>query len=568
VRSVFAVAAFALVLACTPGTSGSRAVAGGLAGYQPSAPSRPGGTAVLADFEYPATLDPLTAQTDLELRLGALAFAPLWGLGPGLQAYPDLAREVPTPANGRVRVAADRRSMTVDVRLVPGLRWSDGQPLTADDVIFTWQALADPATHGAAAGFDRIQRMDRRSATEVVWTLDGVDPAYLTLGAGLFVMPAHRLRSVAHAAWSRDAFFQRPDVVSGPFAALEAVPNDHIVFAANPHYADGRSASGAYGGAAPFTHAPYLQRVVFEAQPSKDAELDVLHAQTADVGFHLLPADLQELQGTPGLKTSAATGLRDEFLNPNHGASRPGGPAPPRMSDPSVLQALEMALDRGALVRGLLAGTGRPARGLFPRALADFASGVALPSGRDLEGAKRLLDAAGWAAGSDGVRAKGGRRLSFGLVGICSRDGLAQELDLIRRQWLDVGAAVTVGCDQHDAFLQRGASGAFDMTVYSNQWAPDPSAWAAVGLSGAAGNWNRCQDRPLDAALTRGGSTLDLAARRAAYREAETDWLRSGCTIPLFEQPEALAISSSLRNFAVNPVGDTWNAADWWVTSS
>src|SRR6266699_2393046 len=142
------------------------------AAYRGAPPPRLGGTAVLTDFEYPQALSPLTAQTDLELRLAQLLFAPLWGLDPQLRPYPDLASRVPTPANGGARVSGDRRTTTVDVRLVPGLRWSDGQPLTADDVIFTWRALADPAVAAVRPdGFERIRAMDRRSATEVVWTL-------------------------------------------------------------------------------------------------------------------------------------------------------------------------------------------------------------------------------------------------------------------------------------------------------------------------------------------------------------------------------------------------------------
>src|SRR5947207_1913138 len=142
--------------ACTATGRPPAAPTAGPAAYRPSAPPRPGGTAVLTDFEYPRTLDPLTARTDLELRLGALLFAPLWGLDPGLQPYPDLVRQVPTPENGGVRVAPGGRSTAVDVQLVPGLRWSDGQPLTADDVIFTWRALAARPAAARPPGFDRI----------------------------------------------------------------------------------------------------------------------------------------------------------------------------------------------------------------------------------------------------------------------------------------------------------------------------------------------------------------------------------------------------------------------------
>src|SRR5262249_60524153 len=139
-----------------------------------------------------------------------------------------------------------------------------------------------------------------------------------------------------------------------------------------------------------------------------------------------------------------------------------------------------------------VAGAGLPARGVYPRALVRFATGEALREAADVDGARRLLESAGWVVGPDGVRVKSGRRLEFSLIGICGRPGLEHELDRLRRQWLPLGAAPTTGCQGRDAFFQLSAQGAFDMTLTSNDWAPDPSAWAAVAVSGRTGNWNRC----------------------------------------------------------------------------
>jgi len=263
------------------------------------------------------------------------------------------------------------------------------------------------------------------------------------------------------------------------------------------------------------------------------------------------------------------TGLRDEFLNPNHAVNHATGRAPPWLDDPAVLEALDRALDRAALVRDVVAGAGLPARGVYPRGLASFATRPELPEGGDVEGARRLLDSAGWTVGPDGVRVKSGRRLEFSLIGICARPGLDHELDRLRRQWLPLGAAPTTGCRGREEFFQLSAQGAFDMTLTSNQWAPDPSAWAAVAVGGRAANWNRCQDPALDAAFAAGEATLAVDARRSAYRNAEREWLRYHCTIPLFEVPEVREVSTRLRNFAPNPAApDTWNAADWWLASA
>ncbi len=115
------------------------------------------------------------------------------------------------------------------------------------------------------------------------------------------------------------------------------------------------------------------------------------------------------------------------------------------------------------------------------------------------------------------------------------------------------------------------------MSLYSNSWEPDPSAWAPFAISSAVPgpanpggrNWSRCQDSRLDQGFAAGESTLDPARRRTAYLDAAAEWQRYGCTIPLFEWPSVVQVTSRLHNFAPNPTlaMDTWNAADWWLSA-
>ena len=572
--------------------------------YQPSTPAHRGGTVVFSDYEFPDTLNILSAAAETDLRAAGLLFAPLWGLDSGLRPYPDLAREVPTLENGDVKLGADGKTMSVTVKLVPGLRWSDGQPITADDVIFTWKAICDPATQVAATdGFDHVVSMDRKSDTEVVWNFGptpkgtcgssadsptGVYGPYLQMGPVMWLMPSHRLRSIPHEQWASDAFFTKPDAVSGPFTVSEVVPDDRITFAPNPHYKDGRSESTAYTGhAGLFTHAPYVDKVVYRIYPSKDAMLAGLRAGESDLGLHLGPEDLHNLQGFSGSGPVVYTGLRDEFLNPNHDVNTETKQPPPWVTpqgdDRPVLAALDLAADRPAIVKDGLGGAARATRALYPSAMRDWAQGAPAGAGRDLAGARKLLDGDGWKPGSDGVRVKDGRRLAFTLLGVCSTPVVATELDHLKQEWAELGAAVKTDCRKRSQFfaaLRDGgtnATGAFDMTVYSNTWAPDPGSWAPVGLSTAiptadapgGENWNRCRDPQLDQDLRVGGASLDPAKRRSAYAAAEREWLDYRCTIPLFEWPSIDQVSTKLRNFAPNAgFGmDVWNAADWWLAS-
>jgi len=534
-------AALLITIACNPFPNPGPPPASQLpSAYHPTRPAHRGGTLVLGDWEFPQTLDVYAAATDADFRAAALTSSPLWGLDSGLQPYPDLVREVPTLENGDVKVAADG-SMTVDVKLLPGLRWSDGEPLTAGDLIYTWQAHA--------AAFDRIRSMDRKSDTEVVWSFSAVYAPYLQIGPQFWVEPQHRPH--------------QPDVVSGPFMVSAQTAGQSITYVANPHYPDGRQ--GYFG------HAPYLDRIVYRAYPSKTALLAGLRSGESDLGFNLGTDDLHDLQGIGGSEPLVFRGLRTEFLNPNHAANTATGKAPPWVTpggdDRRLLDALDRGADREALVLSALGGYGKPSRALFPSAMRGWSDQSGPGPGRDLEGARRLLDDDGWKPGADGVRVKDGQRLEFQLVAACSTLAANRELAILKQQWQELGAAVDTGCRARTAFFgTTNPSGGFDMTVYSNAWVPDPSAWSAFGESGA--NWNRCRDPELDRALAAGETTLDAGKRQAAYLSLQREWLAYHCTMTLFEWPEVRQVAATLHNYV--PSGgsdvDVWNAADWWLS--
>ena len=575
------------------------------ADYHPQPPAHRGGTVVVSDWEFPDTLNMLSAAAETDLRAASLMFSPLWGQDSGLEPYPDLAREVPTVENGDVKLGADGKTMSVDVKLVPGLRWSDGQPITADDVIFTWQAICDPEVAAASTtGFDHIQSMDKKSDTEVVWNLgpapkgycgsptaitSGIYAPYLLLGPVMWLLPEHRLRGVRHSDWANDRYFVSPDVVSGPFKVKEVVADDRITLDANPAYAEGRSRAGAYAGKPRLnlTHAPYLDRIVYKVYSSKEDMIAGLKAAETDVGFHLDTTDLHDLSGIGTSTPITYSGLQDEFLNPNHGVNRETKQNPPWVTsagdDSKLLQALSMAVDRDAIVHDVMDNAALPSRGLYPRALRAYADPSLQPVRHNVEAAKKLLDDDGWKAGDGGVRVKDGRRLEFTLLTLCNNTQRAREQEMLKEEWATVGASVKVDCKKRGVFLASyrdggtNATGAFDMSLYSNTWQPDPSSWAPFAVStqipddAAPGgqNWNRCRSPDLDRDFAAGESGLASDARRRAYLAAQRDWLSYHCTIPIFEQPQIRQVSNKLHNFTPNPSisMDVWNAADWWIST-
>ena len=547
-----------LVIACqaSPGTAGG--IPPGPGTYSPQAAAVLGGTLVLADWEAPATLDPIHATTSNELRLASLLFSPLWGLDPRLRPYPDLLREMPSVADGDVRAAADGLTMTVDLKLRQGLRWSDGAPITADDLIFTVDSIcAAPVPAGGAAGFDHIASQERRSETEVVWHFgprprgscglaedlpSGLYPAFELLGPRVRLLPVHRLGALPVPAWGAALFFQHPDATSGPFAYRGGVPGSLVDLVANPHYADGGST---------FRHPPALAGVSYRFYNGKAAMIAGLVGGEADVGFHLLPGDVGELKGTPAALTIITPTLQGEFLNPNHTVNTATGRPPPWVADPEILRALDEAIDRPALNAAAFGGVASITPGLFPAAMTGY--GTAVAPRRDLADARRIL---------------AGRKPAFTLLTVCDSAPRQLEAAELVRQWAEAGAQVTAACTPRAEFFAGdgpNAGGAFDMSLYSSGWAPDPAAWAP--LATGPGNWNRCQDPLLAEDFAAGAATLDPVRRHTAYASAQAEWLRYRCTLPLFEWPSVVQRPVRLHNFDPDPTlaTDSWNAADWWL---
>ena len=551
--------------------------------YQPEPAAHIGGTLVMGDWEAPDTFDPLHARTANELRIASLLFAPLWGRDPDLVAYPELVQEVPTLANGDVKVGKDGVSMTVDVKLRPGLEWSDGQPLTADDLIFTVDAVCSadfPARD--QSGFDQIALQERKSDTEVVWHFgprsqgqcglgaglaSGLYPALEMLGPRARLLPKHKLGSIPFSAWSSQGFFKHPDTGSGPFLFKDSVGSQLLDLARNPHYLD--------------SPKPYLDGITYRFYGGKAAMIAGLQAGESDLGFHLQPEDLSQLRDIRGSDSLTWPTLQGEFLNPNHAVNTETGRAPPWVGDPPVLHALAEAIDRPALNDAAFGRAAALTPGLFPEVMRYAYPSQPAPA-RALDDARKVLDGDGWRQGPDSFRSKAGRRLEFSLLAPCDSAPRQLEQEKLVQQWAELGVLAKATCAPRSSFFapypQKGvnATGRFDMSLYSNTWEPDPSAWAPFGESSqipsaatpGGQNWNRCQDPALDRAFSAGASTLDYAQRRQAYRDGAAAWLGYGCTIPLLDWPAVVQRSGKLHNFTPNAGSvDSWNAGDWWLSA-
>ena len=540
--------------------------------YRPSVAPGPGGTIEIGSWQFPTRFSPYFGNQAAATPIEQAIFNGLLGSAPNLDAFGDLAEAVPTLENGGVRQVGDGMDVTYQLRT--GLAWSDGQPITPDDVIFTFQAItaANLAVGAGQEGYELITSVERVGPNGVVLHFRSVFPAFRNLFSA--ILPRHRLQGLTPDKLAADPYWSKPDVVSGAFL-VQDVARDHVTLRRNPHYADGRSGMPFLG------HPAYTDQVVFRAFPSRQAVLAALKAGDVQADVDLTERELTTVARLRGIDVKLAPALAYEQVSLNQASPNPAtGTSPPWIGDATLREALDLGMDRPGIVRRLGGGLPPTATPVAPLIAWAYDASVAAPA-YDLDRAKRMLDQDGWVSGPDGVRVKNGRKLAFTLTAASGQQLRAIEQEMLVAGWRKLGADVTIDVQpvaQLFASFEQGgvlARGAYEAALWSWIMPPDPDSEydilhsSATPTSGrpSSENYSRCHDQAVDQSLDHGRATLDQSKRAAAYRAFQVAYASARCELPLYRRLDVGAVSPALRNFALNPspAGNTWNLPDWWL---
>ena len=566
-RALAAVAVAALAVAGTPSPSDAARAGRGDDGHLR-----------IHYWQAPSTLNPYLSGGTKDREAASLVLEPLARYDDEGRMVPALAAVVPTIENGGV--AADLRSVTWTLKR--GVVWSDGTPFTAADVVFTGEYCLRAATGCNAA-----------SSFADVTTLEALDDRTVRIGFGVpkpfpygpFVGAVSPILQKAQLegcleAGSCAAANSRP-VGTGPFKVDAFRANDGIDLSANARYREpGKPAFAtvAFQGGGDAASAARAALVTGEADYAWNLQVapEAL-ARMAAAGKGTV------LTGFATLVERLVLNLTDDDarLGPDRRSLYLDGANPhPFLADPAVRRALSLALDRRALVEAGYGAAGRPACNILPApaAYASTANDACLI--QDVDAANRLLDAAGWLPGADGVRAKDGVRLS--LLFQTSTNAVRQETQaLIRGMWArigvetalrDIDAAVFFGGDP----ASPDTHGKFyaDVQMYADGFrGTDPESylayWTCAEMPGPENRWlgtnvPRFCDPAYDALAARLARTAPLAERAALARRMNDLLVADGSTIPLVWRARISARSNTLLGVRMNPWdSELWNAADW-----
>jgi len=368
---------------------------------------------------------------------------------------------VPTGLADGWEVAED--GVTYTFFLNPNAKWHDGEPVTADDIIFSFDAVLAEDSLSVRKSTVELFLKEYKKIDDHTVQLIGIEPSavFLDNTAGQFqIVPKHIWEGVPFGEWNSDAGSTGQDparvIGSGPFKFVEWVLGDHVTLAKNAEYWDEANVPNI---------DEYIYRVVADAS-SAVASLQTGESDVAEVPF----SQANPLrQSNPELQVNDFDTLAFNFYITNQDASRTE-----LFTDVKVRQALHYALDRDLIAETVYQGFAIRADGTQPVLSVAYAPDrIETIYTYDPEKAKSLLDEAGWVEGADGVRAKDGVRLSFECTYAEGSATYEQQIPYMQQAWREVGVEMIPAAIPFPTLLDNNDAGNFEMSVLGFTWSVD-----------------------------------------------------------------------------------------------
>jgi peptide/nickel transport system substrate-binding protein len=545
-----------------PGGTACASLGAAMAYHGASHPA-PKGSVTVGDWESPDSISPLFADQHVDFAILHAIMGNCVAAGADLKWLPDECSEVPTQANGDV--SSDGTIVTM--KLIAGLTWSDGQPLTAADFVFGWQTLTNPKTAAVAVGgygvITTVSAVDDHTVKVQFAAPFGPYLSYLP-----FALPKHEFGTLAPTALSTSAEVNfLPKATSGPYMITDYTLDDHFTLAPNPKY----TSASFYG--------PFLKQITVQIFHAQQDEIDAFSNGSLTLAQDFGPSNLAALhQATGGtLNQTDAVGYEHVLYNQ----------ANPALAQTAVREALSLAVDKCAIITKVLGAACKNAVATSitsPQAL-DFDATLPSTTAPDLAKARSLLASAGYShMGSNGLFTDAhGKPLSFTLV-TDSDSARVAEAQALATEWQAIGVGVTVktapGTKVFADFSQQGllATGQFDIAVLAFVGGADPDFTFDIYHSSAipsktnpgGTNYGHISDAKLDAALQTERGTVDFAARVAALQTVQQIVVAQQFDVtPLYIWPVITLTTTALHGYVPGPALDAWdwNIADWWAAA-
>ena len=540
-------------------------------GYKPT--KRGGGGALKVLWWQGATLlNPHFAVGTKDQEGSRIFYEPLAAWDADGDLVPILAAEIPSTQNGGL--AADGKSVTW--KLKKSVQWHDGKPFTADDVVFTWEYASDPASATVSIGSYKDVRVEKLDSHTVRVHLPKPTPFWADAFVSTrgMIIPKH-LFEAYKGGKSRDAPTNLKPVGTGPYKFVDFKPGDMVRGQINTAYHE--------------PNRPYFDSIEMKGGgDAVSAARAVMQTGEFDYAWNMQVEDeiLLRLEKDGKGRADIVAGGNVEFiqLNPTDPLTEVDGERSsakskhPLFSDPAVRDALNMLVDRQSVQDHIYGRTGVATRNFLNNPQRFRSKNTKWEF--DVDKANRVLEAAGWKRGSDGIRAKDGKKLKFVfqtsinaprqktqaiIKQACQKAGIDLEIKAITASVFfssDVGNP-----DTYSKFY-------CDMQMYTTTMTqPDPEVfmdqYVSWQVSAKENKWQgrniaRWRSEDYDKAYREAAGELDPVKRAALFMRMNDLVIEARVVIPVVFRPRVSAVANKLHAPLSGWDNDFWLLKDWY----
>jgi peptide/nickel transport system substrate-binding protein len=552
------------------GCSGA-ALAQSLPAYKPTKRGG-GGLLKLLWWQAPTLLNPHFSVGQKDIDAARIFYEPLAALDPDANLIPILAAEIPTVQNGGVA----RDGLSVTWKLKGNVTWHDGRPFTADDVVFTWEYVSDPATASVTGGvYKEVKKVEKIDPLTVRILFAEPVPFWARPFVGNFglVVPRH-LFDAFRGAKSREAPANLKPVGTGPYKYVEFRPGDIVRGEINPNYHE--------------PDRPHFDTIEMKGGgDAVSAARAVLQTGEFDYAGNAVVEDeiLKRLeQGGKGRVLFALSGrvehvlcnFSDPWTEVDGERSSPKT-RHPLLSDPAVREALNLLVDRGSIQEYVYGRGGtatrnflnNPVRFRSPNAKWEFS----------IDKANQVLEAAGWKLGADGIRGKDSKKLK--LVFQTSISAPRQKSQkIIKQACQKVGIDLDLKTVMASVYFSSDVANPdtntkfyADLEMFNIGSGPDPwffmNQFYSAEIACKDNKWqgrnlSRWRNDEYDKAFIAARGELDPVKRVALFIRMNELVIENHVAIPLVSTPEVGATSNKLRMTLSGWDSHLWLLKDWY----
>ncbi|MDJ0715264.1 MAG: peptide ABC transporter substrate-binding protein [Prochloraceae cyanobacterium] len=526
-------------------------------------------------WQAPTILNPYLSNGSKDLEASRISLEPLASFNNDAELIPILAAEIPSRENGGV--GSDGKSVTW--KLKPDLKWSDGTPLTADDLVFTYKYIVNPEVATFAKGiYEVIQDVKAIDDRTVKIEFKEVNPAWFRFFVGQQgpILPKHIFEKY-NGPNAREAPANLKPVGTGPYQVVEFKPGDTVIYEPNPNFREpdklsfkrvelkgGGDATSAARAVLQTGEADYAYNLQVEAQVLKQLEASGKGKIVSNLGAYME----RILVNHTDPNRATADGERSSIKFPH-----------PFFSDRKVRQAFSLAVNSKIVAEELYGVTGKPTSNILvvppqyysPNTSSEF----------DLQKAAALLDEAGWKdSNGDRIRDKNGVEMK--VLFQTSVNPLRQKTQqIIKRDLESIGIGVELkAIDAQIFFSSDPASNDTvehfyaDLQMFSRQSSsPDPADYMKIftcdqipqkANSWVGNNATRYCNPKYDDFWKKATKELDPDKRREMFIKMNDMLVDDVAIIPMIHRADVIAISNNLKGIEMTAWDTrTWNIMDW-----